>query len=124
MAQWICNGCGSAFSVGARSCPEPGCKRRDAHEDGGDPTVNVYDRSEYGPIEDDPVAQRLGLVPGDNGAADSTTDPDSVSSPGAGLIDVALPDAVEGDSTERVAGPLVEDPPVTSAKTRKQPDRP
>lgn len=40
---WVCNACTAPFSVGAPRCPEQTCRARDAHEQGGDPGVNVYD---------------------------------------------------------------------------------
>jgi hypothetical protein len=78
MSNWVCRQDGVVFPVGLPRCPELTCQARDAYEQGGDPEENVYDRPEYGPIEDDPVAQRLGLVPGDPGARDSSTDPEPV----------------------------------------------
>ena len=52
MAQWVCNPCTAAFLVGLPRCPEPSCGARDAHEDGLDPGVNVYDAVEATGITD------------------------------------------------------------------------
>jgi hypothetical protein len=70
VTNWVCNRDGVVFTVGAAQCPELTCQARDAHEQGGDPTVNVY-----GLAGEDEVGARLGLVPGDPGARDSSTDP-------------------------------------------------
>jgi hypothetical protein len=113
MTSWVCNRDGVEFPVGLPQCPELSCQARDAHEKGGDRSVNVYGLAG----EDDEVGARLGLVPGDPGAEDPSTDPEPVMGEGvAALADgsvteveltgdgagTALPDAVEGDTTERV----------------------
>lgn len=71
----MCNRDGTVFTVGAAQCPELSCGARDAHEQGGDRSVNVY-----GLAAEDETGERLGLLPGDPGARDSSTDPEPVTS--------------------------------------------
>lgn len=59
MASWVCNQDGTVFTVGADACPSPECRAQDAHEQGGDPDVNVFDLG----AGDAEVSERLGLVP-------------------------------------------------------------
>lgn len=116
MTNWVCKQDAVPFTAGAPGCPE--CGTRDAYEQGGDRSLNVYDAVEvtgigspgaaWGAVNeavaaaihehrlgdrvpelshgegvaailseapDAGVAQRLGLVPGDPGARDSSTDP-------------------------------------------------
>lgn len=136
---WVCNKCTAPFSVGAPRCPEQSCRARDAHEEGGDPAVNVYDAVKATGIGDPgeawstvhegvaaarnelhragketvtqtegvtavlasegqaEVAGRLGLVPGDPGAADSSTDPDPVPSSGTEVLEESGVSAGHGD---------------------------
>ncbi len=88
---WICNRCTASFSVGAQRCPEQSCGAQDAHEQGGDRTVNVFvafdlvnalaKASLYGPVEaaENEVAERLGDVdvvygePSDTPGQDTST---------------------------------------------------
>jgi hypothetical protein len=58
------------------------CGARDAHEKGGDRSVNVY-----GLAAEDEVGARLGLIPGDPGAADASTDPETVTSTGTEVLE-------------------------------------
>lgn len=144
MANWICKQDGVAFPPGLACCPE--CQTRDAFEQGGDKSLNVYDavdvtgipqpdaawgvvneavaegihsirqgggetvpaeearaqimgnKVELPPLEDDPVAQRLGLVPGDPGATDSSTDPEPVGDQDDGGQGEALEEAESAGS--------------------------
>lgn len=59
VTSWVCNQDGTVFTVYAPRCPE--CGESDAHEQGGDEDVNVYDLQ----ATELEVAERLGaLVPG------------------------------------------------------------
>lgn len=141
MANWICKQDGVAFPPGLPCCPQ--CQTRDAFEQGGDKSLNVYDavevtgiarpdeawstvneavaeglhtirqgggetvtaeearaqimgdRVELPPIEDDPVAQRLGLVPG-GGSDETYREPDR----SLGLPDDGNPVADQGESEQ------------------------
>jgi hypothetical protein len=120
VASWVCRQDGVVFPVGSPRCPMTTCQARDAYEQGGDESINVYDAVETTGITDPGVAwgavneavasgrhelrhggqetlsqtegvaavlsstgeaevgARLGLVPGDPGAADASTDPEPV----------------------------------------------
>jgi hypothetical protein len=160
VASWVCRRDGVVFPVGLPQCPMITCGARDAYEQGGDESINVYDAVDLTGIKDPgaawdavnsvaatarhelrqdgqetlsqtdgvasllsstgeaEVGERLGLVPGDPGPRDSSTDPvpvgEEVELTGDGT-GTALPDAAEGDNTERV-----HDPAVTSASAKKR----
>jgi hypothetical protein len=84
VASWVCNRDGVEFPVGLPQCPELTCQARDAHEQGGDRSVNVY-----GLAAEDEVGARLGLEPGDPGAVDAATDPEPVTSSGTEVLESA-----------------------------------
>jgi hypothetical protein len=82
MTNWVCRQDGVVFPVGLPRCPELTCRARDAYEQGGDESINVYDLPEWQSVQQTPaeaeVSERLGLAPGDPGAQDSSTDPEPV----------------------------------------------
>jgi hypothetical protein len=129
MTNWVCRQDGVVFPVGLPRCPELTCRARDAYEQGGDESINVYDAVAVTGIQDPgaawdavnavtatarhelhrdggetvsqtegvsallsstgegEVSERLGLVPGDSGAADASSDPDPVTSSGTEVLE-------------------------------------
>jgi hypothetical protein len=117
VTNWVCRRDGVVFPVGLPQCPMITCGARDAFEQGGDVSINVYDAVDLTGIKDPgaawdavnsvaatarhelrqdgqetlsqtdgvasllsssgeaEVGERLGLVPGDPGPRDSSTDP-------------------------------------------------
>lgn len=52
MTNWVCRRDGVVFAVGSQRCPEPSCQSRDAFEQGGDESINVYDAVDVTGIKD------------------------------------------------------------------------
>lgn len=130
MTNWVCKQDGVVFPVGLPRCPMITCGARDAFEQGGDESINVYAAIDLTGIQDpgaawdavnsvaatarhelrqdghetlsqtDGVASllsstgeaevgaRLGLVPGDPGARDSSSDPAPVGDVSADSVPV------------------------------------
>lgn len=112
MAAWKCKECTTVFTVGAPRCPTITCQARNAFEVGDESEANVYDLPEWQPVQqtpaEDEVAERLGdVLP----ARKTETVELPAELDGTGE---QLPDAVEGDTTEREA------PGVPAQKRRGQ----
>jgi hypothetical protein len=169
MTDWVCRQDGVVFPVGSPRCPMITCQARDAFEQGGDESINVYDAVAVTGIQDpgaawdavnsvaatarhelrqdghetlsqtDGVASllsssgeaevgaRLGLVPGDPGAKDSSTDPVPVEGELGKTYNLEADggEITEVDDTERESGPasgeaFKEDEPAGSAPAKKQ----
>ena len=52
MTNWVCRRDKVVFAVGSPRCPEPSCQARDAFEQGGDESINVYDAVDMTGIKD------------------------------------------------------------------------
>jgi len=52
MTNWVCRRDRVVFAVGSPRCPEPSCQARDAFEQGGDESINVYDAVDTTGIKD------------------------------------------------------------------------
>jgi hypothetical protein len=129
VTNWVCRRDGVVFPVGLPQCPMITCGARDAFEQGGDESINVYDAVDLTGIKDPgaawdavnsvaatarhelrqdgqetlsqtdgvasllsssgeaEVGERLGLVPGDPGPRDSSTDPAPVTSSGTEVLE-------------------------------------
>jgi len=131
MANWICNEDGTVFPPGWLRCPELDCGARNAHEDGGDPDVNVFERPPEVTAAEGIATIQAARAYHDAGRGEATGQAHELMTaaqaevaerlgdvdvtyrePSAGdavELDAAddgtgrhLPDAVEGDTTERV----------------------
>lgn len=119
MTNWVCNQDGVVFPVGSARCPESSCQARDAHEQGGDESINVYAAVEATGIRDPGAAWDAVNAAVASVVHEHRQEADRVPSATEGVAAI-LEGAGEGEVAERL-GLLPDDPGASDASTDPAP---